>query len=85
MNDYIETAIKTVVYRALCLTTGALIGWYLTGSLVMGVQVSLTYNMGAMIIYFVYERSWRYLTGRTAPTAKVSSRECASSARDGKN
>ncbi len=58
MERKLRSLVKTLIYRAVAITTIATLTWYYTGNPYTVTTVVILYNAVAWSFYYIHERIW---------------------------
>lgn len=53
-----KSIIKTVTWRLLATTTTFFIGWFITGSITLGLGIATVEFWAKLVLYYLHERVW---------------------------
>lgn len=57
-DTHSRTLIKTLSWRSISLVVTFFISWYITGSTLFAVSISLADTLSKFVTYYVHERAW---------------------------
>ncbi|RLF22294.1 MAG: hypothetical protein DRN15_09510 [Thermoprotei archaeon] len=58
MESHKRTLVKTLCWRISGILLSILLTWIMTGSLMLGAQLGIAYNIIRAIQYYITERAW---------------------------
>jgi len=68
MESLKRSLVKTISYRLIGAAITGSITWFLTGQLLIGIQVGILDSASKFVFYFIHERAWNKISfGRIKP------------------